>query len=173
MLSAFLLLLSSLTAASQADFPICSENLYGQYYIVFGSSIPPEMKSAAQQEVFGVPFDLYPTACEVYGLRPANITVSLIPNLVDLMHQCSIISSKRTRQEDPEPALWINSYEGLPNLLECNSLYVYGNIFFGLTLYSALNSLCLRCAKCPLTQWGQFLLLSRRPRQLLRTLLLS
>ena len=68
MLSAFLLLLSSLTAASQADFPICSENLYGQYYIVFGSSIvpPPEMKSAAQQEVFGVPFDLYVTACEVY-----------------------------------------------------------------------------------------------------------
>ena len=45
------------------------------------------------------------------------------------MHQCLIISSKRTRQQDPEPALWINSYEGLPNLLECNSLYVYGNIW--------------------------------------------
>ena len=124
MLPALLLLLSSLAAASQADFPICTENLYHQFYIVFGS--PPPPSKAANQQRYGVSFDLYPTACSVYGLRPANITASLVPNLVDLLDRCTPVDPTKRSAQLSDSSMWVDLYEGLPRVNECSSLYPSG-----------------------------------------------
>ena len=126
------LLLSSLAAASQLNFPICPHNLHGQYYIVFGSPTPST--AAVQQEISGVSFSLYSTACETYGLRPANIKASIVHDLVNLLHQCWPIVNKSAKLAEPEHALWINSYEWLPKLLQCNSLYDDGSFWSDSTL---------------------------------------
>ena len=127
------LLLSSLAAASQVDFPICPDNLYGQYYIVFGPSPPPSKAAAQPPQRRGMPFDLYSTACEAWGLRPANITHNIVTDLVNLLNRCVPViidkNAKRTKQEDPEHALWIDYYEGLPKPADCNSLFDDGAVF--------------------------------------------
>ena len=128
MLPILFLLLSSLAAASQADFPICPDNLYGQFYIVFGP--PPAGKAAAQPpQRYGVPFDLYPTACRVWGLRPANITASLVPNLVDLLDRCTPVGPTKRSVQFTDTSMWVNLYEGLPSVHECNGLYPQGVYF--------------------------------------------
>ena len=113
MMLPFLLLLATLTAASPSLY-ICPYNRFGQYYIVFGPN--PQKADQAGQQFNGMPFDLYPTACAMHELRPANITADIVPDITSLIQEC--------QQFNPPPNIpgaWFNSYEGLPPARDCNA----------------------------------------------------
>ena len=132
MLLPILFLFATLAAASPS-LALCPYNRFGQYYIVY---VPNRQKSdQAQQQFIGMPYELYPTACAEYEMRPANITSDIVPDLVSLIYECQPTVPAGLKQiQPPIPGAWFNSYEGLPTARDCNALS-----FAGLVLSSDFN----------------------------------
>ena len=111
-----LLLLSAVAVASPSPFPICPFNKFGKYYVVFDLRLSPNQPNR------GMRFALYAQACASYNLLPANVTASIIPDLVDLLLDCYPVPIG-------QQSLWIDYYEGLPNPYACNSMLVDGSMW--------------------------------------------
>ena len=152
MLRSLVLLLLGSVANASLSFPLCPNNLLGQYYVVFGLnlSLPPLLT--------GLSLDLFGPACESHGLRPANVTEGILPLLLDVISSClnllPIIPDikndkgekveKSQEQLSLELAVWLNSYQGLPSLYACAALYPDGTYWSDplLCLNFLLPALC-------------------------------
>ena len=120
-----LLFLFATLAAASPSLSRCPYNRFGQYFIVYGPN--PQKAGQATQQFNGMPHDLYPTACAMYEMRPANITSDIVPDLVSLIYQCQ--PSVTLKQGQPLiPGAWFSSYEGLPTPHDCNILYFDGTV---------------------------------------------
>ena len=124
MMLPLLYLFATLAAASTS---LCPYNRFNQYYIVYGPPNPDKVDQAGQQ-LNGVPFEMYSAACEMHGLRVANITAAIVPDLISMLYECQPSVPLKQVEPPPIPAVWFNSYEGLPSYEPCNVLIYDGTI---------------------------------------------
>src|SRR5882757_1715112 len=101
MFLSFVFASSLLLALGGATISVCPFNFADKYYIIHGIFLKD-----IGQALPGIPNNFTEAACSVPGLRVANLTADVVPDIMRIWQQCSDGMALS--------GLWFDYYEGLP-----------------------------------------------------------